>query len=411
MKRTVKTRPLLMLFTIKKSKSERFFQISFKGFIPKGKNAFDRFFKSWGEFFEVLRWYILKKLGILALFIFKGLVSLNSFPGKAKNYIVRKLIWSRGRLGRSVATFFIMMASLAVFIFGEILSGSTLIVDKEVTADYLATTTDIIPRMATATTLIPEQRKNNEPFAYAIQPGDTLSSIGNKFKISVDALKYVNNIYDTSVLTVGKEITIPPVSGLIHKVTTGDTLNSIASKYSVPSQAIADFNYILDTSKLALGSELVIPGGKVPAQVIITTDPSSPASVGPKSNAPADKGMCVWPSTVRIITQYFSWYHNGVDIATPLAGGMPPLLACTDGKVIRAGWDPFGLGLHVRIDHGNGFETVYGHMSRLDVSYGQSVDEGDIIGLMGNTGRSTGPHVHFMVKYNGVAQNPLNYTQ
>jgi murein DD-endopeptidase MepM/ murein hydrolase activator NlpD len=81
------------------------------------------------------------------------------------------------------------------------------------------------------------------------------------------------------------------------------------------------------------------------------------------------------------------------------------------GVVIRAGWDPWGLGLHVRIDHGNGYITIYGHMSRLDVSYGQEVDRGQIIGIMGSTGNSTGPHVHFMVEYNGVAQNPLNFTQ
>jgi murein DD-endopeptidase MepM/ murein hydrolase activator NlpD len=90
---------------------------------------------------------------------------------------------------------------------------------------------------------------------------------------------------------------------------------------------------------------------------------------------------------------------------------MPPILSCMGGTVVRAGWDPWGLGLHVRIDHGIGYETVYGHMSRLDVSYGENVKRGQIIGLMGSTGRSTGPHVHYMVKYNGIAQDPLNFTQ
>ncbi|OGC77049.1 hypothetical protein A2619_01465 [candidate division WWE3 bacterium RIFOXYD1_FULL_39_9] len=89
---------------------------------------------------------------------------------------------------------------------------------------------------------------------------------------------------------------------------------------------------------------------------------------------------------------------------------MPPIFACTGGKVVRAGWDPYGLGLHVRIDHGNGYSSIYGHMSRIDVGYGQNVGRGQVIGLMGNTGRSTGPHVHFILNFNGVAQNPLNYT-
>jgi len=400
-----------MLFTIKKPKSERFFQLSFKGFLPKGRNAIDNFFVAWGEFTRLVQWYLLKKFSVCLIQLFKGILFLFRVPLTLKDYLIRKLIWSRGRLGRSIATFFIMIASFAVFLFGEIFSGSPLIVEKYANMDYLSTTTDIIPKLALATTTIPDERKRNESFAYVIESGDTLSSIGNKFKISTDALKYVNNLTDYTTLKVGQNITIPPVAGLIHKVSTGDTLNSIASKYSVPSQAIADFNYILDTSKLALGTELVIPGGKVPEQIYIPVISDPITSRGGSSNAPADKGYCVWPSTVRIITQYFSWYHNGIDVATPLSGGMPPLLACRKGKVIRAGWDPFGLGLHVRIDHGDGFETVYGHMSRLDVSYGQEVDSGDIIGLMGNTGRSTGPHVHYMVKYNGVAQNPLNYTQ
>jgi len=189
-------------------------------------------------------------------------------------------------------------------------------------------------------------------------------------------------------------------------------LSSIATKYDVASQAIADFNYILDTSSLALGTELVIPGAKVPTPVIPAV-PSLPSGIpgGGYAPAPVSSTFCVWPSSVRIITQYFTWYHNGVDIATPIGTAMPPLYACTSGVVTRSGWNPWGLGLHVSIDHGNGYETVYGHMSRIDVGYGERVSRGQVIGLMGTTGRSTGPHVHFMVKYNGVAQNPLNYMQ
>ena len=400
-----------MLFTIKKPKSERFFQISFKGFIPKGKNAVDNFFVAWGEFLRLVRWYLLKKIGLLIVFFVKIGIFLFKLPIQLKNYLIRKLIWSRGRLGRSIATSFIMLASLAVFLFGEVFSGSKFVIDKTVSSDYLTSTIDIIPTLALATTTIPEERKRNEAFQYTIESGDTLSSIGSKFKISTDALKYVNNLGDYTALKVGQEITIPPVAGLIHKVSPGDTLNSIAAKYSVPSQVIADFNYILDTSKLSQGTELVIPGGKVPEQVYIAAVQTPASSRGPASNAPTDKNFCVWPTTVRIVTQNFSWYHNGVDIATPISGGMPPLLACRGGKVIRAGWDPWGLGLHVQIDHGNGFKTVYGHMSRLDVSYGQEVKAGEILGLMGSTGRSTGPHIHFMVEYNNVAQNPFNYTQ
>jgi len=400
-----------MLFTIKKPKSQRFFQISFKGFIPRGKNFFEKFFFAWREFLALFRWYLIKKLGLLFYYIFKAIYFLFKFPNKVKNFTIKKMIWSRGRLGRSIATLIIMTTFLIVFIFGEVLSGSSLVIDKAVKPDYLATNLDIIPTMALAKTTIPKERKDNESFSYTVVQGDTLSLIGNKFKISVDALKYVNGLTDYSTLSIGQEITIPPIAGLIHKVEKGDTLNSIANRYKVPAQAVADFNYILDTSNLALGTELVIPGGEVPKQVFLSRSPSQAIGRGSDFNVPVDKNYCVWPSTVKIITQYFSWYHNGVDIATPLSDGLPPLLACSGGRVVRAGWDPWGLGLHVQIDHGDGFKTIYGHMSRLDVSYGQDIRRGQIIGIMGNTGRSTGPHVHFMIEYNGVAQNPLNYTQ
>ena len=401
-----------MLFTIKKPRSKRFFQLSFRGFVPKGRNKLERFINSWIEFFRAFQDYFLRKLGGVIIRLGKASITVLTLPNTFKSFAVRKLIWSRGKLGRPVATASVMGIALSVFLFGEVFSSSSIVVSKAAEGDYLSSTSDIIPTRNVATTVVPELRKRNESFAYTVQSGDTLSGIGSKFKISADALKYVNGLTDYSILKPGQTLTIPPISGLIHVVKRGDTITAIAEKYDVPPQAVADFNYILDTSRLALGTELVIPGGTVPVPVIPTTPTIPGTGVTPGSGADAspNKGFCVWPTTVRIISQYFSWYHNGIDVATPTGGGMPPLLSCTGGVVTRAGWDPWGLGLHVVISHGGGYETVYGHMSRLDVSYGQEVSRGQIIGLMGNTGRSTGPHVHFMVKYNGVSQNPLNYT-
>lgn len=399
-----------MALSTKRSVSKRFFQLSFEGFRPAGRNKLEQFFHTWLSFFRSLVGYALKKVAFLVSSFVKFLFFIVSIPKKVKEYTIKKLIWSRGKLGRSVAAWIVMAVAFIVFLFGEVFSSSTFIIDQPVSADFLATTSDIIAKKEMALTTLPEMRQRNEPFLYKVAPGDTLYSIGEQFKISSDAIKYVNGLTDSSILRVGQDLTIPPVSGLIHKVESGDTLNSIANEYGVAPQAIADFNYLLDTSHLALGTELVIPGGKVPKVVVPVYDVVGVPSTGADSGIEPNKSLCVWPTTVRIITQYFSWYHNGIDVATPTGSQMPPLLACTDGTVIRAGWDPFGLGLHVRIDHGSGYETVYGHMSRIDVSYGQKVSKGEIIGLMGNTGRSTGPHVHFMVKYNGVAQNPLNFT-
>lgn len=398
-----------MLFTLKRPRSERFFQLGFKGFRPQGRNKIEKRMKIVFQYLGSVNTYFFRKITFLVRFITTLILYSNVLLRVSKRYTVQKLIWSRGRLGRPVATFIVMLVAFFVFMFGKVFNSSKFVNSQEVDSDYLAYVTDIIPQKNTALTVLPENRQRTEPFVYAVEGGDTLYSIGSKFKISVDALRYVNNLNESAYLKVGQEITIPPVAGLVHKVSSGDSLQSIANKYDVPTQAIADFNYLIETSKLAVGTELVIPGAKIPQPVVVPSQilPTNLAN-GPSVDKSASKGWCMWPSTVRIITQYFSWYHNGLDIATPW-GSMPPLFACAGGTVTRAGWDPWGLGLHVRINHGNGYETVYGHMSRLDVSYGEEVSKGDVIGLMGSTGHSTGPHVHFIVNYKGTPQNPLNY--
>lgn len=349
--------------------------------------------------------YLTRKIRTFFVVLSKAPVAIRNAIIGAKAYLIRRLIWSRGRLGRPVANFIVISTAFVVFLTGSVFNSSRLVNSQEIDPDYLQNVTDIIPQRNVATTEIPEERKRNESFVYSVAVGDTLSTIGERFKISTAALEYVNGLTDYSVLRVGQKLTIPPIAGLIHKVKSGDTLESIARKYDVASQAIADFNYILDTSSLAVGAELVIPDAKIPQTVVI----APPAYYAPSAyQAQPSYGWCIWPTTVKIITQYFTWYHNGLDIATPW-GVLPPLFACGGGVVTRAGWDPWGLGLHVEIDHGNGYKTVYGHMSRIDVGYGQRVGQGEVIGLMGNTGRSTGPHVHFTVKLNGVPQNPLNY--
>lgn len=387
---------------------DRISQLRLEGFNPKIRTRILAFFGPVGAFSKALATYTLKKLTKLG----KGILGLGVGLGKSiadlKALTVKKLIWSRGKLGRPIANLIILAVAFIVFTFGEILNGSRLVNSQEVNPDYLSNITDIIPNRNTTLTLVPEERKNNQEINYTIQSGDTLSSIGQQFKISIDALKYVNNLTDNSVLTVGDVITVPPVSGLVHKVEDGDSLESIAEKYDVPAQAIADFNYILDVSKLAVGSELVIPGAKVP-QVPVYIPPTPIYTQPSLASVPNLGDGFIWPTTTRIISQYFSWYHNGLDIAVPWSWGMPPIFASSGGTVERAGWDPWGLGLHVVINHGNGYETVYGHMSSIGVGYGQRVSKGQTIGIMGNTGNSSGPHVHFMIRYGGVPQDPLGF--
>ena len=128
----------------------------------------------------------------------------------------------------------------------------------------------------------------------------------------------------------------------------------------------------------------------------------------PNAGVVSAKGKFIWPIS-GVITQRFSWYHGGIDIATAFG---TPILAADSGKILVAGWpDNSGYGNRVVIDHGNGYQTWYGHMSRFAVVAGQTVNRGDVIGYEGSTGRSTGPHCHFEIRLNGVHLDPLQVLQ
>jgi murein DD-endopeptidase MepM/ murein hydrolase activator NlpD len=130
-----------------------------------------------------------------------------------------------------------------------------------------------------------------------------------------------------------------------------------------------------------------------------------PADLDPKKLPTA---KLLWPTSGHVITQYYGWKHTGVDIDGDYSS---PLYAAADGTVQKAGWNSGGYGLMILIDHPNGMTTRYGHASKLFVKAGDSVKKGQVIAMMGTTGRSTGTHLHFEVYVNGKRTNPLAYTQ
>ncbi len=377
------------------------FQLGFKGLkVKKGKPTDP------AKFIKALLLYFSAKIRIVGKFSIDLFRVLFLFAQGAKVFVVRKLIWSQGKLGRPAANIAILFTAFLVFLTGGVFSGTPFVNSAQISPDYLASVDSVISGVTIATTSLPEGRRS-ESIIHEVRPGETLSSIGSLYKVTTDALKYVNSLSDEDFLKIGQKLTIPPVQGIIYKIKSGDTCDSIAKKFDVSSQAILDFNYLESCSSLPIDKEIVVPDAKIPAPPIVAPQPGGTYQQRYLDSNPK-AGWCQWPTTVRIITQYFTYYHNGLDIATPW-GQWPPILACAGGTVIRAGWDPYGLGLHVSIDHGNGYQTVYGHMSSIKVSVGQDVEKGQVIGIMGNTGRSTGPHVHFIIKYKGTPQNPLNY--
>lgn len=252
-------------------------------------------------------------------------------------------------------------------------------------------------------------KPRSEIIEYEVKEGETLSQIAEKFGISVDTIKWSNGLGSVSVIKPGQVLKILPVSGIAHTVKSGDSLESIAKKYSASSQAILDFpfNDIPDDLKLKVGQVVIVPDG-VPPQVKAPKPKAQPQYIaqGPSTQFSAPGGgNFIWPTSSAGISQYFAWYHPGIDLPNRSS---PPVLASDGGNIIVAGWpDNYGYGNRIVIDHGNGYQTLYAHLSNIYVSVGEKVSMGQSIGQMGSTGRSTGTHLHFEIHYKGIAVNPL----
>ncbi|MFC1627269.1 peptidoglycan DD-metalloendopeptidase family protein [Patescibacteria group bacterium] len=244
---------------------------------------------------------------------------------------------------------------------------------------------------------------------YIVQTGDTVSSIGKKFDVSIDTIRWQNDLRSIDAIKPGEKIEIPPVTGMVHKVKRGETIYSIAKKYDVDAQQVVNWPFNTysndETFALAVGQILIVPDGVKPAEQL--WDPKRyVAQTTPDAGAVSATGQFVWPAA-GAITQRFVWYHGAIDIANKAA---PSVLAADSGTVTVAGWpDGFGYGNRVVIDHHNGFVTLYGHLASVSVSAGQTVARGNVIGRMGSTGRSSGIHLHFEIRQGGVLVNPLQY--
>lgn len=247
--------------------------------------------------------------------------------------------------------------------------------------------------------------------SYTVENGDTLSTIAKQFDISVNTILWQNDLTDNDTIRPGQVLEILPVTGIAHTVGRGDTIYSIAKKYKANAQAIVDFPFNTftddETFGLTVGQVLIVPDGVKPEAPAIIAPLLPVAQFSPNVGVNPGTGQFIWPTT-GVISQYFSWYHKAIDIANPT---YPPIIAADSGVVIVAGWvDNTGYGNRVMIDHGNGYITLYGHMSRIIVSVGQRVGKGQLIGYVGSTGRSTGPHLHFEIRRKGGGfYNPLDF--
>jgi murein DD-endopeptidase MepM/ murein hydrolase activator NlpD len=255
-------------------------------------------------------------------------------------------------------------------------------------------------------------RQRDTIITYTVQPGDTASQIAEQFGISVNTLLWENNLTSYQLIRQGDKLIILPTSGLRHKVERGDTVASIAKKYESDPDRIIEFNKLASANDINVGESLIIPGGVRPAPTPVArptiTRPTTIARPStPGAPVVTGSGKMTWPTSCQRITQYFQFRHSGLDIACPFG---QPIYAADAGTVSRAqsGWNG-GYGTMIIVDHGNGTQTLYGHLSALYVKVGDKVAKGENMGAMGSTGRSTGSHVHFEVIVGGVKRNPISY--
>ncbi len=254
--------------------------------------------------------------------------------------------------------------------------------------------------------------RGGEITIHVVSQGETLSTIAQRYGLQVSTLLWENKITEKTPLKPGTELKVLPVDGVRHQVQRGETIYSIAKKYGLDSaqaQIIVDypFNEFLndETFELATGQFLMVPEGVPPAEESIQPRIAQKVILTPDAGSVSATGSFRWP-TAGIITQRYSFYHKAIDIANRSGG---PILAADGGVIIGAGWDASGYGNRVLLDHGNGYITLYGHLSVLQVTAGQKVNRGDVLGQMGSTGRSTGTHLHFEIRQSGALLNPLSY--
>lgn len=265
-------------------------------------------------------------------------------------------------------------------------------------------------------TAIPD-RPRYDVIQHTVERGDSVFGISKQYNIKPDTLLWAN--YDVlndspDSIRPGQELNVPPTNGILYTWKDGDTLAAVAAKYKAKPQDVLNWpgNQVdLTNPAFKAGDLVMIPGGsREYKQWLIPTiarGRSGTTGVGGSacSGGPVGGGGFIWPTANHFLSgNDFYAGHLGIDIA---AGEGAAVYAADAGVVVKAsgGWNG-GYGNVIMIDHGNGFATLYAHLSQINVSVCQGVGRGTMIGLAGNTGNSFGAHLHFEVRQGGGFINP-----
>lgn len=249
---------------------------------------------------------------------------------------------------------------------------------------------------------------------YTVAQGDDLWKIAGFYGLNPVTIAVANDLPDDYLIYPGQVLVIPPADGILYTVQAGDSVETIAAAYNVAADVIINFpfNNLGGGKTVQPGQQILIPtvdlsnaaGGKGGVEVGPAQDPF--AGTIEASASTEATGTFIWPA-VGTISQAFGGGHNGLDIANV---AWTPVVAADGGVITFAGWNDFGLGYAVAVDHENGYVTWYGHLIEPPaVRAGDRVSQGQWLGGMGSTGKSTGPHLHFVVLHNSIYENPAIY--
>lgn len=246
---------------------------------------------------------------------------------------------------------------------------------------------------------IKEQAFSDQISLYTVRQGDTLTQIAEMYGVSVNTIVWANDLKNSKDIHKDQNLIILPISGVKYIVKKGDTLKSIAASFKGDVDEIVRFNDLPSNPKLAVGDEIIIPDGElsVSSSGIIKKSTSSGSLVDVS-------GYFMRPVFGGARTQGL---HGGCRCGVDLGGKTgTPVYAAADGKVIIAknsGWNG-GYGNYIVISHSNGTQTLYAHLYKIEVSAGDNVSKGTEIAMLGSSGNSTGPHLHFEIR---GAKNPF----
>jgi murein DD-endopeptidase MepM/ murein hydrolase activator NlpD len=285
-----------------------------------------------------------------------------------------------------------------------------------------------VPRLAQERTIIPS-RPRQEILKYTVLEGDTIFGISERFGLKPETILWGNYyvlLDNPHSLQPGQELSILPVNGTYHEWNQGEGLNGVAKYYGVTPEDIINYPANnLDAAtigdyanpNIAPGTWLIVPNGRREfiswsAPLGVTRENPASARVlgegacGPISGGAVGYGAFIWPANKHYLSGFDyspSTNHWGLDIA----GNEGEAVYATDaGVVVYAGWNNYGYGNMIMVDHGNNFQSLYAHLSSIKVGCGQSVGQGDLIGAVGTTGRSSGPHLHFEIRAISSFVNP-----